>query len=301
MQFIRDPWMQLHCGPSVSAPLHHRPIKLEGMATNSASSAFSLLELLITVTIVALLAALMLPVLALVREGSRSAVCLNNLRQIGLGDMAYAADHRGMMTPSKIEFETYDAGQSPDWAGSWNTSWMEQLFPYMAKNSNRADSKEVYTCPQAKLERKAVQWPSTYGANGSVHPFCSDYRGNKPGRPDHTQWSYIRAMQIPRPSEVIGFMDASVNSVGTSTETLLYSNYQTVHELRKIEIWRAESPVDGPYGVGTWYNNNNTDRNAYFPRWRHQRNTRGGAVFVDGHAAVLGRQQTLMRNFSTDY
>ena len=301
MQFIRDRWMLLLCRPEVSAPRQSGTATLESMATISASSAFSLLELLITVTIVALLAALMLPVLALVRESSRSAVCLDNLRQIGLGDMAYAADHRGMMTPSKIEFETYDAGQSPDWAGSWNTSWMEQLFPYLAKNANRADSKEVYTCPQAKLERRAVQWLSTYGANGSVDPFCSDYRGNKPGRPDRSRWSYTRAMQIPRPSEVIGFMDASVNSVGTSTETLLYSNYQDVHELRKTEIWRAESPVDGPYGVGTWYNNANSDSNAYFPRWRHQRNTRGGAVFVDGHAAVLGRQQTLMRNFSADY
>ncbi len=271
------------------------------MATRSAPAGFSLLELLITVTIVALLAALLLPVLALVRESSRSAVCLNHLRQIGLGDMAYAADHRGMLTPSKIEFETYSASATPTWAGSWNTSWMEQLFPYLAKNSNRADSKEVYTCPQAKLERTAVQWPSTYGANGSVHPFCSDYRGNKPNRPDRSRWSYTRAMQIPRQSEVIGFMDASVNSVGTSTETLLYSNYQDVHELRKTEIWRAESPVDGPSGVNTWYLNNNTDNSAYFPRWRHQRNTRGGAVFVDGHAAALGRTQTLMRNFSADY
>jgi len=272
------------------------PVTISGMHPRSA---FSLLELLVTITIIAVLVSCLLPVLAMMRETARSVGCISQLRQIGLGDLAYAADNRGLLMPNKIEWETYNASLSPTWSGSWNRPWTELMWNYLPKNGNGASQREIYTCPQAKLERMAVQWPSTYGANGSVHPFCSDYLGNQPGRPNRSLWSYTRAMQIPRPSEVISFMDASVNSVGTSTDLLLYSDTKNVPEMQ--ESWRADCQADGASGIWRWYANQNSDTNAYLPRWRHQRNTSGGMVFCDGHAAMVGRSTTLIRNFSTAY
>jgi prepilin-type N-terminal cleavage/methylation domain-containing protein len=143
------------------------------MCNSTSGRGFTLLELLVAAAVIALLTAALLPTLALIRESSRSLGCLNHLRQIGLGSMAYASDHRGMAVPSKIEWEMYSASANPTWTGSWNRQWMEQLWEYLPKNGDAATSREIYTCPQARLERVATQWPSTYGANGSVHPFNS--------------------------------------------------------------------------------------------------------------------------------
>ena len=41
--------------------------------------------------------------------------------------------------------------------------------------------------------------------------------------------------------------------------------------------------------------------NPHLLRWRHQRNTRGGVVLVDGHAAGLNRTESLFRIFNTAY
>jgi prepilin-type N-terminal cleavage/methylation domain-containing protein/prepilin-type processing-associated H-X9-DG protein len=56
---------------------------------------FTLVELLVVVSILALLAALLFPALASAQERSRRTVCLSNLRQIGLAVRAYAIDNDG--------------------------------------------------------------------------------------------------------------------------------------------------------------------------------------------------------------
>lgn len=58
-------------------------------------NAFSLVELLVVVALVAVLVSLLLPALGAARESGRSAVCLSNLRQCFIACRAYADDHRG--------------------------------------------------------------------------------------------------------------------------------------------------------------------------------------------------------------
>ena len=58
---------------------------------------FTLLELLITIGIIGILAALMLSAVSMVREKAKMSSCLNNLKQIGLCIHQYAVDNKGSL------------------------------------------------------------------------------------------------------------------------------------------------------------------------------------------------------------
>lgn len=59
--------------------------------------AFTLIELLVVIAIIGILAGLLLPVLARARESGRSANCLSNLHQLGLGLQLYTQENGNRM------------------------------------------------------------------------------------------------------------------------------------------------------------------------------------------------------------
>src|SRR6516165_5669613 len=78
---------------------------------------FTLIELLVVIAIIAILAAILFPVFAKVREKARQTMCLSNEKQMGLAYMQYVQDYD----------ETYVFSQL--WGGPGH-GWAGHLYPY---------------------------------------------------------------------------------------------------------------------------------------------------------------------------
>lgn len=70
-----------------------------GIQHRSLQRAFTLIELLVVIAIIAILAALLVPAVKQALDSGKSAYCLSNLRQLGVANALYAANHDSRCVP----------------------------------------------------------------------------------------------------------------------------------------------------------------------------------------------------------
>lgn len=81
--------------------------------------AFTLIELLVVISIIALLIGILLPALSKARASSRTAVCGNTTRSIGLALSMYANDNRGWYPRSLPLNDPERRNEQSEWATPW--------------------------------------------------------------------------------------------------------------------------------------------------------------------------------------
>ena len=107
--------------------------------------AFTLIELLVVVAIIALLISILLPSLTQARERAKAAVCVGNLRQIGLAMEMYLEDT-----------ELYYPGEhsARGRGGGTCVTWAPRLRLYASMNE------ELFWCPTAEDD---TYWKVIFG------------------------------------------------------------------------------------------------------------------------------------------
>jgi prepilin-type N-terminal cleavage/methylation domain-containing protein len=96
---------------------------------------FTLMELLVVVAIIAVLAALLLPVLARAKSTAQRAVCGNNLRQIGIGIRMYAEDSSDAFPPA--------TNQPP----AAFAAYTQRMKSYVGLTGTSPEKARLFACP----------------------------------------------------------------------------------------------------------------------------------------------------------
>jgi prepilin-type N-terminal cleavage/methylation domain-containing protein len=114
--------------------------------------AFTLVELLVVISIIGLLIALLLPAVQAARESARRCSCCNNLKQVGLA----AQLHHNTYGRLPAGWDGYDAGGRPWAMGYPGWGWAARILPFLEQanvEKNLINFKLPVTDPANDLAR----------------------------------------------------------------------------------------------------------------------------------------------------
>ena len=112
---------------------------------------FTLVELLVTIGIISILAAILFPAFSRAREKARQVACASNLRQIGLALAMYRDDWDGVNVKARCDWSSDPPGR---------VAWEEQLAPYVSQKPDERGRMEVFRCPSFGPWRPACNMPN---------------------------------------------------------------------------------------------------------------------------------------------
>jgi prepilin-type N-terminal cleavage/methylation domain-containing protein/prepilin-type processing-associated H-X9-DG protein len=145
------------------------PLLVRGLDFRSQTLAFTLIEILVVIAIVAILAALLLPALSSAKAKTRRIACANHLHQLGLAAQMYSADNDGKLAENQpitgqrsvLTTNVWVTGSMQNSLDATNLNLLRQgkLFPY-------ANQPAVYRCPADSSTTNGALRVRSYSMNG---------------------------------------------------------------------------------------------------------------------------------------
>jgi prepilin-type N-terminal cleavage/methylation domain-containing protein/prepilin-type processing-associated H-X9-DG protein len=274
-------------------------------------AAFTLVELLVVIGIIALLIGILLPVLSGAREQAKTAACLSNLRQIGQAFNLYAAENKQYVLPGHIR-------QQPKFGGRGEETW----FTILAARGYVKGADQLDFVPPRPGEPfpGETAWESEGSAGNTVfrcpsgtdHVFAFGTAPEPASKTDDSNsWAYRRQSLLyagvgpSRGSSPIVDCWYAFNGVLPSAADMRAGRGQDAFPMRVFGHFRNKSgkfrkgQIDGGPWIkfsnikksgevvliydGFWCHNWNTNRIAA----RHDRKRKTNLLFADGHAVTV--------------
>jgi prepilin-type N-terminal cleavage/methylation domain-containing protein/prepilin-type processing-associated H-X9-DG protein len=222
---------------------------------------FTLTELMVTIVIIAVLAALSFMGVTRMKAKAKGATCASNLRQVGMGMLAYATDHQNKLPPlAKIDPRT---GKQ---SGIWTLVIAREGYLWNTPNKGTPPcGTGVWACPECKFVA------NTYNGYGVAEATVIQYddrvsRANT--RIGRTEFGSLRLLSIDNPARTWLLGDAAL---------------------------KPEDPKRGWYAV---WSNPKKWGSGHTPAERH--GGKVNVCMVDGHVEALTLKQLREGNYTLD-
>ncbi len=152
------------------------------------SKSFTLIELLVVIAIIAILASMLLPALSKARDKARASQCINNLKQLTLGQIMYTMNNNDLCAVS-----IYRANNSYCWHDAIAIDSLGLFTADQFWNEGvRWWDRKLYYCPNNK---GAYQTSFSYGQSPSI-----SYSGGE---------NQTLITQIQQPSKILWISDTA--------------------------------------------------------------------------------------------
>jgi prepilin-type processing-associated H-X9-DG protein len=157
----------------------------------------------VVIAIIAILAAMLLPVLAKARQKARQSVCMNNLKQIGLAVHMYLNDYNEYFYPVWWAYGgDYNSYRATGFLRTLNrkgylTSGVLQ-YNVEDDSGHISHATGVFACPDLDDGRRNAPWPvNDYGYNYFL------------GTPMDNTGNFCKLSRVPNPVETALFMESA--------------------------------------------------------------------------------------------
>jgi len=142
---------------------------------------FTLIDILVTITVISILIGLMLPSIAMVRESARKVICSSDMRQIGLGMNLYAEDNKSML-PASVFLD--------DDNGRYATAIEPHLMDTVRTNPNKFADREW-----GQWDGIGLLFYKSYVSASEVF-YCPSHTGSHLKENYEDQWNFSTSEEI---------------------------------------------------------------------------------------------------------